>query len=126
MANFKGQKNAEESLAEAVRDTGTAVAEGFEKVKDWVKDQVGAKEPMSFARLDEIKPGMQVIASCDCILGTVDRMENGEFKLTRKDSPDGIHHFIPIQWVARVDDRVYLNKDAAEARHNWKSDVAFA
>lgn len=109
-----------------MRDTGTAVADGVQKVKGWVEDQVGAKEPMGFAKLDEIKSGMQVMSSCDCVLGTVDHMENGDIKLRRNDSPDGIRHFIPIQWVARVDDAVHLNKDAAAARHEWKSDVAFA
>lgn len=126
MANFKGQKSVGESIAEAMRDPGAAVVEGVDQVKDWVKDQVGAKEPMSFAKLDEIEPGMPVISSCGCVLGTVDHMENGDIKLRRKDSPDGLHHYIPIQWVARVGDRIDLNKDAAEVRHNWKSDVALA
>jgi hypothetical protein len=124
MSNFKGQKTAGESIANAMRDTGAAVAEGVDQVKDWVKDQIGAKEPMSFAKVDEIKPGMQVMSSCGCVLGTVDHMEKGDIKLRRGDSPDGLHHFIPIQWVARVGDRVDLNKDAATARHEWKSDVA--
>lgn len=43
-----------------------------------------------------------------------------------KTAPTASTHFIPIQWVARVGDRIDLNQDAAEARHNWKSDVAFA
>lgn len=118
MASFKGEKNMGKSVKDAVRDAGTAVADG--------KGQAGAKDSMSFVKIDEIRPGMEVVSKCGCILGSVDHMEKGDIKLRRSDSPDGLHHFIPIQWVARVGDRIELNKDAAEARHEWKSDVAFA
>lgn len=35
-------------------------------------------------------------------LGTVDKVEGKLIKLTRQDSPDGKHHFIPLEWVASV------------------------
>jgi len=124
LSNFKGQKNAGESIATAVRDTGAAVAEGVKQVKDWVKEKVGAMEPMGFAKVDDNKPGMQVYSSCGCVLGTVDHMENGDIKLRRGDSPDGIHHFISVQWVARVDSTHFLGA-ASDVRHFRHTPVFF-
>ena len=121
MSDFNGEKSTGETINEVARDAGAAVAKGFEKVKDWVKDHAGVKEPMGFAKLDEMKPGMEVISSCGCRVGTVDHMEGNAIKLTRKDSPDGQHHFIPVGWVARVDSHVHLNKDVSETKQGWNS-----
>jgi len=120
MSNFKGEKSRGETINEVAR----AVAESFEKAADWVKDQVGAKEPLGFAKLDEMKPGMEVVTSCGCRVGTVDHMEGNAIKLTRKDSPDGQHHFIPVNWVARVDEHVQLNKDVFETKQGWNLPLA--
>ena len=35
-------------------------------------------------------------------------------KLARDDSLDGMHHFIPTDWVDHVDKHVHLNKPADE------------
>lgn len=45
-------------------------------------------------------------------IGTVEHMDGEKYiKLTKSDSPDGLAHWIPINWVEYVDDRaVYLNK----------------
>jgi len=120
MSNFKGEK----STGETVNEVARAVAESFEKAADWVKHQVGAKEPMSFAKLDEMKPGMEVVTSCGCRVGTVDHMEGNAIKLTRNDSPDGQHHFIPVNWVARVDEHVQLNTDVFETKQGWNLPLA--
>ncbi|MCX5496571.1 DUF2171 domain-containing protein [Kaistia dalseonensis] len=48
-------------------------------------------------------------------IGTVDHMSGpGAIKLTKSDSPDGAHHYIPPGWVERVDDQVHLNKSSDE------------
>ena len=67
---------------------------------------------------------MDVIASCGTKVGVVDHVEGGAIKLTRKDSPDGQHHFIPADWVGRVDSHVHLTKNSEEAKREWKSDAA--
>jgi len=100
-------------------------------VKDTLKNAahaVGEKvglchKQMGAADVTAIRPQMEVFSSCGCRMGTVDHMEDGAIKLTRKDSPDGQHHFIPTGWVARVDDHVHLNKDADETKRGWKSDA---
>ncbi len=44
---------------------------------------------------------MQVLDSRGNRVGTVDRvLPSDEIKLTRRDSPDGLHHYIPLDWVA--------------------------
>lgn len=49
-------------------------------------------------------------------IGTVEHMDGEKYiKLTKSDSPDGLPHWIPIDWVESVDDRaVYLNKTQSE------------
>jgi len=74
----------------------------------------------------EIRPHMDVISSCGCKVGTVDQMEGGVLKLTRKDSPDGRHHFVPMSWVDHVDEHVHLNKNAEETQRALKSDLVGA
>lgn len=72
----------------------------------------------------DIAPHMDVIASCGCRVGKVDHLEGNAIKLTRNDSPDGKHHFIPAGWVDHVDNHVHLAKNADETRLEWKSDAA--
>lgn len=43
-------------------------------------------------------------------VGTLDKVEGDQLKLTRKDSPDGQHHYVPMSSVESMDDvAVYLN-----------------
>ena len=43
-------------------------------------------------------------------VGTVDHVEGEQLKLTRTDSPDGQHHYVPLSQVESMDDvAVYLN-----------------
>ncbi len=58
---------------------------------------------------------MQVLDSRGNRIGYVDRLlATDEIRLTRKDSPDGVHHYIPLDWVAEVDGMVRLNKFCTE------------
>jgi hypothetical protein len=68
-----------------------------------------------------IREHMSVFGSCGQKVGTVDHLEGDSIKLTKKDSPDGMHHFIPTSWVEKVDDAVRLNKDCGSAQKEWKS-----
>lgn len=71
-----------------------------------------------------IQERMDVIASCGKKVGVVDHIEGDTLKLTRKDSPDGQHHFIPVGWVDHVDNHVHLKKNSEETEQNWKPDAA--
>lgn len=55
-------------------------------------------------------------------IGTVDHVEGDRIKLTKNDSPDGFHHYIPITWVSGVEgNTVHLSRDAAAVRREWQS-----
>jgi len=71
----------------------------------------------------KIRDHMEVISSCGCHMGVVDRVEGERIKLT-KDDPQASehHHYIPIDWVQRVDDKVHLNTDAEETRREWEEE----
>ncbi|PYE51206.1 DUF2171 domain-containing protein [Deinococcus yavapaiensis] len=57
-------------------------------------------------------------------VGTVDKVEGSFIKLTRNDSPDGQHHYIPMTWVESVDDKaVYLSKSEQDVRREWTTDM---
>ncbi len=72
----------------------------------------------------EIRERMDVIASCGKKVGVVDHVEAGAIKLTKNDSPDGQHHFIPKGWVDHVDTHVHLKKNSQETEQGWKPDAA--
>ena len=57
-------------------------------------------------------------------VGVVDHVQGNAIKLTKKDSPDGQHHFIPVGWVERVDSHVHLTQNSKVTEENWKSDEA--
>ncbi len=60
-----------------------------------------------------IKEHMEVAGAEGQHLGTVDEVKDDRIKLTRTDSEDNMHHYVPLESVDRIDDnRVYLKKDA--------------
>lgn len=65
--------------------------------------------------MHQIRESMPVVDSRGNHIGTVDRIEDGcEIKLARSDSPDGLHHYIPLDWVAEIGDSVRLNRMSAD------------
>lgn len=72
---------------------------------------------------DKIRERMNVLGSCGNLLGVVDHVEGDSIKLTKGGSADGMHHFIPLGWVASVDDAVHLSKDCGEARSEWYTEA---
>jgi outer membrane protein OmpA-like peptidoglycan-associated protein len=61
-----------------------------------------------------IRKDMDVVGSDGTALGKVDSVERERIKLTRRDSADHQHHYLPTDWVARVDgNTVHLNRDAS-------------
>jgi hypothetical protein len=128
MANTMKDKVADagHAAANAAKNVGHKIAEGAEKAVDFVKEKTGIGGPAegTDAGIAGIKEHMDVIASCGKKIGVVDRAEGAAIKLTKKDSPDGQHHFIPVGWVERVDSHVHLNKNSMETEQNWKSVAA--
>ena len=111
-------------VADTAAAAGHAVAEKAGQAADWVKEKAGlCHTAKGAADMTAIRPQMEVISSCGCRMGTVDHMEGAAIKLTRKDSPDGQHHFIPTGWVARVDSHVHLTKNSVETEQGWKPDA---
>lgn len=77
---------------------------------------------LSEANLFGVREKMQVYGADNVYVGTVDGVENGEIKLTRKDSPDGKHHFIMLDAVEGViGNRVLLSQSSNQAQQMWRT-----
>jgi hypothetical protein len=64
----------------------------------------------------QIREHMEVLGSDGVHVGTVDGMEGaGKIKLTKTDPiSEGTHHFLPVDWVEKVDNHVHLKKGSSE------------
>jgi hypothetical protein len=131
-------------VAEKATEVGHRVGEKVEQAKDWAKEaahkvgnrveeaaqKAGHKIQETFGDLGGtagasaagIREHIDVYGSCGSRLGRVDHVQGNMIKLTKNDSPDGHHHFIPTSWVANVDNHVHLNKSCAEAAREWKTE----
>lgn len=71
----------------------------------------------------QIREHMEVLASDGVHVGMVDRVEGGNrIKLTKSDPlAEGTHHFVPLDWIERVDSHVHLAKPSAEVMSYWKA-----
>jgi len=69
----------------------------------------------------DIREHMEVVGSDGEHVGTVDHCEGPDIiKLTRNDpAAGGEHHYIPLAWVDRIDQRVHLAHPGNEARAHW-------
>jgi hypothetical protein len=129
MASTIKEKAAEAGhyVADAAKNAGHKIVEGTKKSADFVKEETGMGECCDAganAGIAGIKEHMDVIASCGKKVGVVDHLEGNAIKLTKKDSPDGQHHFLPVGCVERVDNHVHLTMNSQEAEQGWKSDAA--
>jgi hypothetical protein len=67
---------------------------------------------------DLIKPHMPVVCSNDGQFATVDHIEgHGSIKLAKDDT--GQHHYIPLEWVTSVDDKVHIDRPGQQAMSEW-------
>jgi hypothetical protein len=64
-----------------------------------------------------IKEHMPVVCSNNMQFGTVDRVEGDSIKLTKDDQ--GQHHWIPTEWVTRVDSQVHVDRPGQQAMREW-------
>jgi hypothetical protein len=68
---------------------------------------------ISMADLSQIKEHAEVIGADGVHVGTVDHVQGDRLKLTKKDSSDERHHYIPGGLVAEVEgDKVRLSANA--------------
>jgi len=71
----------------------------------------------------KINEHMEVIASCGTRVGKVDHVEGNSIKMTKSDpTAGGKHHFIPSDWVEKVDQHVHLKKNSAEVFKEWTTE----
>ena len=66
---------------------------------------------------NQIKPHMSVVCSNSKEFGKVDHVEGKCLKLTKDQS--GQHHFIPLEWVQSVDDKVHVDRPGDEVMKTW-------
>ena len=130
-------------ISEAATKFGHKVSEKAEEAVDWAKEkthQAGNRieeatqkaghrtsEPLAestgeVGTITGIREHMDVYASCGTKIGKVDHVEGDTIKLTKNDSPDGFHHRIPLSWVTKVHDHVYLDRDHKQVHAQWQSE----
>jgi hypothetical protein len=129
-------------ISEKVTEVGHRVGEKVEEATDWAKQkahQAGHRLEEATQKVEhksqeffgtscgaarttaDIREHMDVIGACGNKLGRVDHVEGSKIKLTKNDSPDGMHHLIPMSWVEQVDEHVHLSKSCGEAKREWQT-----
>ena len=68
----------------------------------------------------QVKNDMAVVGSDNAACATVDHLQGAATIKLKKDDK-GQHHFIPLAWVASVDDKVHLSKTAAQVAKEWQT-----
>ncbi len=119
--------SAAHAVADAAKSAGHKIAAGASEAAAYVKEKAGIGCATTGANegVSGIAERMAVYASCGKKVGVVDHVEGNAIKLTRSDSPDGQHHFIPTAWVGRVHEgHVHLTKNSVETESGWKTDAA--
>ena len=73
--------------------------------------------------LSQIEEHASVIDAAGNHVGTVDHIDGNRIKLTRKDSPDGHHHYIDGQMVASIENgTVQLSDDYVAEEQSGSND----
>lgn len=68
--------------------------------------------------IDSIKEHMPVVCSDGGQFATVDHMDGANnIKLTKDEK--GVHHWIPVSWVTKVDDKVHVDRPGDQAMRDW-------
>jgi len=82
-----------------------------------------AQEPTAKTTNSVVREHMEVVGSDKVHVGTVDKYDGKDIKLTKNDpAANGQHHTIPSSWVGTLNgDTVILNKTAREAMAEWKA-----
>ncbi len=70
----------------------------------------------------QIKPDTKVMCAKDGQLGVVDHMQGASTVKLKKDDK-GVHHFIPLGWVTRVDDTIHVDRPGDQAMREWSTEA---
>jgi hypothetical protein len=74
-----------------------------------------------------IRENMRVLGSCGNYVGTVEQVEGDEIRLSRNHTKAGHqHHWVPLAWVASVDDFVHLDRVSDQAHREWRPSAVIA
>jgi hypothetical protein len=75
----------------------------------------------------DIRQGMQVLGSDGGMIGRVTGLHGGHIHVEPDAPSPGPGFFVvPREWIARVDEHVHLNRDAALARDTWTTEAGTA
>jgi hypothetical protein len=69
---------------------------------------------------DQVMEQMEVVGNDGLHVGVVDGIQGREIRLANNDTPDRLHHFLPLANVEYVDDRVHLNRSSIRAMAEWR------
>ncbi|MHA6723416.1 DUF2171 domain-containing protein [Sphingomonas sp. RS2018] len=73
--------------------------------------------------LSSVNEHMEVLGSDGEHVGTVDKVRGDRIILTKNDADaGGRHHSIPSSWLQSVDDKVTINRTAADAKKHWRDE----
>jgi hypothetical protein len=68
----------------------------------------------------QIKPHTPVVCSNNGQFAVVDHVEGKDsIKLAKDDK--GQHHYIPMSWVTKVDDKVHVDRPGKQAMQEWST-----
>jgi hypothetical protein len=81
--------------------------------------RVSAQKELTMVNTQEIKPSMPVVCSKNGQFAVVDHIDGNGIKLKRDDS--GQHHYIPLNWVKTVDDKVHIDRPGDQAMREWST-----
>ena len=71
-----------------------------------------------------IREHMEVVGSDSLFIGTVDKLEGSQIKLTKNDSPDAQHHLIPLHLVESIEgNKVRLSQTASQTQARWHTET---
>lgn len=68
----------------------------------------------------QIKSGTPVVCSENGQFAVVDHMEGSDTIKLNKDN-QGQHHYIPLNWVSKVDDKVHIDRPKSQAVAEWSN-----
>jgi hypothetical protein len=70
----------------------------------------------------QIKPDLPVVCSNGGQFAVVDHMQGPDSIKLKKDE-HGLHHFIPLSWVTKVDGSVHVDRPGEQAMKEWRTEV---
>jgi hypothetical protein len=70
-------------------------------------------------KLQQIRPQMPVVCSNNGQFAKVDHVEGKSLKLSKDDQ--GQHHYIPLDWITMIDDKVHVDRPGKQAMAQWST-----